>query len=413
MKLGFYTLGCKLNQAETSELKEKLAKDGFEIINNPKQADIVILAACGVTAGASQRTRQMIRAFKKQGAKIFVIGCLENKIPEVDFYSQDLYTALKSLRAIAKQSKASMGSPRFARDDSKVRAFVKIQTGCDFKCAFCLTRQLRGQSHSVDPQIIIEQIRQKMKHGAKEIVLTGINIGLYQSAEDFVRPHEILRTSKQIILLPNLVKMIFNQIRIKRLRFGSIDPRLVTNEFIKLFKNKRLCPHLHLSIQSGSDKILKTMRRNYTAEKCLEIIEKFHRLNPLFSFSADIIVGFPDETEKDFQKTCDFVHKAKLVKTHIFPFSARSGTEAAALPNQISTKIKKERSEALEEIAKISREQYLQSLIGKKRPALIEGKRRDLWEGYTPEFIRTGIKSKENLKGKIKNIVITKEKILP
>lgn len=404
MKISYYTLGCRLNQAEVEEVLEKLEKESLNLnfISNPKKADLVILGACAVTENASQRTRQMIRAFKKSGAKVFVLGCLENILPEVDYYAANLNSLLKEIEKLLRTSQErkrqerntkELSSPKLLpKSKQKVRAFVKIQTGCSFQCSFCYSRFFRGPSFSLPPSEIIQKINEKINRGAKEIVLTGMNLGLYSASG---------------LKLKDLIAQILAKTEVKRLRLSSMHPALVTKDLLSLFHSPRLCPHLHLSVQSGSNRILRLMKRNYTIGHCQKIIQEARKINPYFSFSADFIVGFPGETEKDFLATCHFLKEAKLVRAHIFPFSPRFGTKAFSLPKQVEAKTKKERVKILGEIAKESFKDYIGLLYGQKRPVLFEGKRNGFWEGYTPEFLRIKIKSRKNLKGEILDCLIS------
>jgi len=236
------------------------------------------------------------------------------------------------------------------------------------------------------------------KQGYKEVTLTGVNIAQYKNKK-------LKEKNKN---LSDLLKLILKQTKIERIRLGSLDPRLITDELLELYakNSERLLPHFHLSLQSGSNKILKTMGRGYTTEKYFKIIKKARKKNQLFSFTTDIIVGFPGESQEDFFQTCEFVKKCEFTKVHIFPYSRRPGTPAATMLNQVQDSIKKERIKKLTKIVEEIAKKFAQKFIGIERPVLFENKKNKYWEGFTPEYVRVMNKSKENLQNKIKKIKI-------
>jgi len=313
---------------------------------------------------------------------------------------------------------------RFRSNDEseeRTRKFIKIQTGCNFNCAYCLIPSFRGRAQSIAPQFIIKKIKEAVDEGYKEVVLTGVNICQYRFNNNTD--------------LNDLLEIILKKTKIQRIRLGSLDPRLISDKLIKLYTNEltnpllnpppreenntpplrgvrgvlaknqiRLLPHWHLSLQSGSNTVLKRMNRNYTAKKYLDIIKKLRSVYSLFSFTTDIIVGFPGETETEFKETCEFVKQAEFAKVHIFPFSARPGTLAATMKEQVQDKIKTARAKKLTKIADDVAKKYADQFKGLTRPVLIEQKTtKDWWEGYTPEYLRARIKSDENLENRIVN----------
>lgn len=394
MKISFFTLGCKLNQAETDELQKNLKKQGHVVVSYDSREDICIVRGCGVTCSASQKTRNIIHHAKRRGAYVVAVGCVEDtELAEIDFVA-------KSNKKITEHLKSKFGTNISGADEtnelSKTRALVKIQTGCNFSCAYCLIPSFRGKSNSLPAEKTLTKINQAVKAGYKEITLTGVNICQY--------------THKNNITLVDLLEMILKQTKIQRIRLGSLDPRLISNKLIELYQSQlkiRLLPHWHLSLQSGSDTVLKRMKRNYTAKKYYEITKKLRQTYPLFSFTTDIIIGFPGETEKEFAETCKFVKKIGFAKVHIFPFSPRPGTQAIKLPNQIDDKIKKERVKKLTKIATETAKKYEKQFIGLSRSVLFEHQTKPGWcEGYTPEYLKVKIKSHRNLYNQIKKIKI-------
>lgn len=382
MKFFIKTFGCRTNIAESEELAEKL-KENFCLAKNPQTADFIIIRSCAVTAGAEAGVRRAISKFKRMGKKIFILGCyLAKKIPTDSFFRSDA----ELLKFLKKQFPGQKNNEKEQYPLSRVRAFIKIQSGCDFDCAFCVTKILRGKSKTEPEKNIIGRVRTAKLSGAKEIVLTGTNILLYKN-------------------LPGLIKKILHQTTIPRIRFGSIDPRLVTDEFIVMFKNPRLMPHLHLSIQSGSPDVLKSMHRPIDIKKIEQITKKLRQINPLFNFSADIIVGYPTETENDFKKTLELAKKLQLSKIHYFPYSARPKTPAEKLKEHrtqtISARLAKIKKldEALQTAAK-------KRLAGKKLTILFEYNKNNLYYGYAPNFIRIKKASGKNLTNKLADIII-------
>jgi threonylcarbamoyladenosine tRNA methylthiotransferase MtaB len=384
MKISFYTLGCKLNQAESDELKEKLLAKQYEIVDFASDEDISIIRACAVTHGASQRTRQIIRQIKRKKSYVIATGCLENKeLVEIDFIAKDNQEILKHLE---NNFKTETKTTTKSADKDYVRKFIKIQNGCNFNCSYCVIPSYRGKNTSIEAEKIIKKIKDLEKKSYQEIVLTGVNICQYKYKN---------------LNLTKLLKKILKETKIKRVRLGSLDPRLIDDDFINIFKNKKMMPHIHLSLQSGSDEILKKMNRHYRAKKYLNIINKFKKINKYFSFTTDIIVGFPSETEKDFLDSCKIIEKVCFSKVHLFPFSPRPKTPAEKMTEQIKDNIKKERMQKITKVANLAQEKYLKKMKNKSREILIEGKRRDYFEGYSPEFIRIKIKSDKDLKNQI------------
>ncbi len=396
MKISISTFGCKLNQAESDELKKTLTKLGLFIVPAQTNEEIAVIRGCAVTCGASRSTREMIRRLKKNGAYIIATGCLENNnLPEIDLIAKNNEEAVKEIIALNKESAHETEKNLHATTD-RTRAFIKIQNGCNFNCAYCIIPSFRGKARSVPSEKILEKILEVEKDGYQEIVLTGVNICQYRQDK---------------MDLTGLLKYILKNTSIPRLRLGSLDPRLITPDLIKLYNSDepRLMPHWHLSLQSGSDEILSKMNRFYTTKKYLLILQKLKKHYPFFSFTTDIIVGFPGETEKDFQATCSFVKQAGFSKVHIFPYSVRPGTAAEKFTNQVQAKIKTERAKFLNRICTEAAADYNKKIIGLIRPILMESKRYGFYTGYTPEYILIKYKSQRSLKNKIINLKLETE----
>lgn len=403
MKISFVTLGCKLNQAETDELKNMLKPAGGMPVLFSSGEDICIIRACAVTYGASQTTREFVRRAKKNGAYVILCGCSENKdLKEIDFVGKNNDEVIKHILNMPNK-RTEIIRCRPSQNDKQIdrtRKFIKIQTGCNFNCAYCIIPRFRGLTQSVPADEVIKKISLAVKNNYNEIILTGVNICLYQDKN---------------LDLVQLLKKILKKTKIKRLRLGSLDPRLITPDLIKLYTNKklakRLMPHWHLSLQSGSDKILKLMNRDYTNAQYLAIVKKIQAKNPLFSFTTDIIVGFPSETKQDFAKSGEIIKKVGFSKAHIFPYSVRPGTTAEKISNRVQDKIIFERAKKLRALAARVGRNFAQKFIGQTAPVLFEHKKTAFWRGYTPQYLPIKIKSYQNLTNKIIHIKLNQKNL--
>lgn len=386
MKLSIATLGCKLNQAESDEIKNQLKNMGYVFVPFSSPADVAIVRACAVTAAASQSARELIRQAKRRGSFVVASGCLENSdLPEIDYLAQTPRDILEKIGELAVDHPPA-GEADIAMPDDRTRTMIKIQNGCNFNCAYCAIPSYRGKAVSESPAKIIAKIEAAENDGANEITLTGVNICQYKY---------------KTMGLAELIKQILEKTKIRRIRLGSFDPRLINQDLMSIFKNPRLMPHWHLSLQSGSDVILKRMRRGYTARQYTNIVSKMRHLNPLFSFTTDIIVGFPGETENDFTQTMNFVKKIGFSKVHVFPYSKRPDTPAFAMCNQVQDKIKTERVKKLILLSEAVGKEYRAKLKGKVRPILFESQKNGFWYGFSPEYVRSKCKSVKNLKNTI------------
>ena len=357
------TLGCRLNQAESKEIMEALCKKGFLFDeNNP---ELIIINSCAVTIKADKESRQAVRQFKRKfpEVQIALMGCSDFKIEEVDIYLQDKERALQELLKYFPEETIRGTAQEVITE--RTRENIKIQTGCNNACTYCVTRLRRGKPVSREPKKIIQQINQKVEAGAKEVVITGVNIGQHQD-------------------LTELLEQILAQTEIRRVRLSSIDPEYVYKhqQFFKLFKNSRMCQHLHLSLQSGSDTVLKRMNRKYLTQEYLEITKKYYQTYPNFGFTTDVIVGFPGETEKEFKQTCEFVKACGFFKIHIFRYSPRPETPAASMPDQVDEKIKHQRAQELEKINQELKKDFQEKMLDKELEVLFEVEKDGDWIGH-------------------------------
>lgn len=396
--MNFYiiTFGCKLNQAESEMISADLFSQGFCSTDDLPSADIIIINSCAVTLKAVRDVRQFINRAKRENAKarIFLTGCVaEDEIVKlVDFYisNKDKDNIVEYINS--KLSRSNM-LPKNKEDIILLgeRQFTKIQSGCNNFCSYCIVPFTRGLPISLPPEKIISNIRNIERQGHKEVVLTGVNIGLYDY-EGFS--------------LLDLLKLILKKTTVERIRLGSLWPTHITDNFIDLYAHEsRLCPHFHLSIQSGSNSVLEKMNRNYTREEVFTVIDKCRKKIKDINFTADIIVGFPGESDDDFQDSCNLIERVGFSKLHIFRYSVRPGTSAEKMKNKIGEQAKKERSQKLLQISDKSARNIKKKYLNKKLPVLWEGTSSGWVYGFTDNYLRVKkkLKESENLRGKIEN----------
>ena len=382
MKIAILTLGCKVNQYESDALIFELENRGFETTNKLEEADAYIINTCAVTNEAEKKSRQMIERARKfnKDAKIYIMGCASQNRP-VQFEGHGVTmlfgTASKKklLDELEKEGQHIYDLPKEYEDDllakqTLTRAYIKIQDGCDKFCTYCVIPYLRGRSRSRSIDSIVAEV-EKLPETVKEIVLVGIDVA------DFKVKGEMGLG----VLLERLDGFG------KRLRLSSMEDNIITEEFMQTLAGlKNFCPHFHLSLQSGCDNVLKKMNRKYTTaefEKSIKLIRKYF---PLAGVTTDIIVGFPTETEEDFEETLAFVERVKFAQLHIFPYSKRDGTAASKLYKDLSGEIKSDRLKRLKTLGKKLKEEFIfQNKMGE---VLIEERNGDFFEGYTKNYIK-------------------------
>ena len=381
-KISFITLGCKVNQYETDYMAQSLLDNGYLRTDLTADTDFVIINSCTVTNEADRKTRQMIRRAKRTApdAKIIVTGCLsqvspELILPEVDYQAgnrakTNMPQILESLENAETKAPPVFKKPDaywlrkkelnmvLKRPGNQTRQYLMVQEGCDRGCTYCKIFHARGTTlNSKAPETVIKEIKDLLARGVQEIVLTGINLGKYQYGQD------------------NLADLIRKIDRIKdsfRIRLSSLDPDHVDAAIVETLKSDKVCPHLHLSIQSGSDSVLSRMNRGYTRSTVLKAVERLRRLNPLFSISCDIITGFPGETLQDFNETITLLEEIEPLKTHIFRYSPKKSTPAANYEHQINGKEKKRRAAQLRNTTLQISKRVRKSHIAGKRSIIVE-----------------------------------------
>jgi threonylcarbamoyladenosine tRNA methylthiotransferase MtaB len=393
--IAFETLGCKLNQAETEELAAEFKAAGCRLSPTCKGADLYILNTCTVTHVADRKARQSIRLARRLNpqARIIVTGCYAERaaaelstIEGVDLVvsNQQKDRLIEVLRSAGYLNTANTAGRETLHN--RTRSFIRAQDGCNNFCAYCIVPLVRGREKSWSPQQVIDQIRQRTEAGYREVVLTGTEIGRYNSDG---------------LDICGLIKRILKETTISRLRLSSLQPEEITPELVDLWSDQRLCPHFHVSLQSGSDSVLQRMNRHYTTRTYQEKIEMLRSRVPDVAVTTDVIVGFPGETEAEFAESYDFCKKMQFSRLHIFTFSVREGTAAADMPDQISPQAKRERSHKMLKLATDSLKEFNSRFIGRTMDVLFERPSGGSYTGLTGNYIKVYAGSREDLTNRI------------
>lgn len=418
ISVGFYTLGCKVSQYETEAIAEEFERRGYAIRDFSDKNDVYVINTCTVTAEADRKSRQIIRRAKKKNpdAKIIVCGCYTQRSPEevlnIDAADAVIGSAGKmkapdiaerllggesKINAVTDITKEPFEDMTISRGP-RTRVYVKIEDGCESKCTYCAIPSARGNVRSKPRESVISEVEALSKGGATEIVLTGIETGSYGA--DFSNGYR----------LKDLIRELDERKSAGLIRLGSLAPELIGADFVDTVKDLNiLAPHFHLSIQSGANNVLRKMKRRYSREMALENIKRIRDAIPEATFTTDVMVGFPGETEADFLDTVSFIKEVKFLDAHVFAYSKRKNTPAEAYPDQISEDIKKQRSEALIEIVKNVRDEVLSKIVakGKPLPCIFEERRADGWYAHASNFAEVIVDSEENLHGTQLSVIPT------
>jgi len=419
--VAFYTLGCKVNQYETNAMEQQFIQNNYKIVDNTEKADIYVINTCTVTNMADRKSRQMLRRVKEinQSAVIVVCGCYAQvakteleQIPEVDIILgineknkivqivEEYLASKNNIIEVADVSKQKefldFGDVTYTE---KNRAVIKVQDGCNMFCSYCLIPYARGRIRSRKIENVVSEIEKIAKQGIKEVVITGIHVASY--GKDF---------DNENIRLINLLEEINKIEGIERIRLSSLEPTIVDEEFAqRLSKLEKICDHFHLSLQSGCDATLKRMNRKYTTARYKEATEILRKYYPSANFTTDVIVGFPGETDEEFNQTYQFLKEIGFYKMHIFKYSPRKGTVAEKLPNQVDGNIKEERSRKLIELSNNMQNEKNSQYIGKTVKVLFEEYENGYYKGHTTNYMVVKVPEKEQdgFIDNIKDIEIT------
>ena len=416
-KVAFYTLGCKLNFSETSTIARDFVKYGFEKVKFDSAADFYVINTCSVTENADKEAKKLIRKAKRisPDSKIAVIGCFAQLQPDsiaklngVDIVlgANDKFDLIKYLN----ETKVEMSTKVIRSDidevnsfkpsysmDERTRSYLKVQDGCDYTCSFCTIPLARGKSRSGTISDTIKAAKDIAKSGNKEIVLTGVNIGDFGKGND-----------ESFI---DLIKELDSINEINRIRISSIEPNLLTDEIIEFCNfSKKFMPHFHIPLQSGSDKILKAMRRRYDKKVYQNRIKKIKDINQDTCIGVDVIVGFPGESDEDFLETYNFLMDLDITYLHVFSYSERADTYAIKLDEKVSKSDKAKRSKMLHILSEKKKHSFYNNFINKKRPILFEGLKNGFLVGHSDNYIKTLVKIPVTFNNKIVDINLMENK---
>ena len=420
-KVALHNLGCKVNAYETEAMQEMLEHAGYEIVPFQEGADIYVINTCTVTNIADRKSRQMLHRARKMNPDAVVVaaGCYvqaqaEKQVidPCIDIVlgnnkKQDLLTALQAyeeahgdLREVIDINHTKeYENLHLTKQGEHTRAYIKVQDGCNQFCSYCIIPYARGRGRSRAKEDVVAEVTDLAKNGYQEVVLTGIHLSSY--GIDFENEDNLL----------SLIRAVHEIEGIKRIRLGSLEPRIITEEFVQAIAAlPKMCPHFHLSLQSGCNETLKRMNRRYTSEEFYEKCEILRKYFEKPALTTDVIVGFPQETEEEFETTYEFLKKICFYETHIFKYSKREGTKAAVMQGQIPEQIKAKRSARLIELGEKNRRAYEESFLGKTVEVLVEEKSdvngKEMWTGHTKEYMKIALESEKNLQNCILNVQI-------
>jgi threonylcarbamoyladenosine tRNA methylthiotransferase MtaB len=415
-RVALHTLGCKLNAAETATIGRQFRERGFQVVDIDEPADVCVINTCSVTERADRECRQIVRRALRHSpnAYVAVVGCYSQLQPHeiaaiegVDLilgakekfnlfqHTNDFRKTPRPKIAVApiQDSGTFVGASSVDVSD-RTRAFLKIQDGCDYQCSFCTIPLARGESRSVSVYEIVRQAEEIVRLGYHEIVLTGVNVGDYGRKLGA----NLLSLLRELVKLPGL----------QRIRISSIEPNLLTDELLDFWlAEERLCKHFHIPLQSGTDDILKQMRRRYRTEWYANRVERIKSVYPEACIGADVIAGFPGETNELFECTYRFLNELPVSYLHVFPYSERPNTQAALLPNHIEPRVKYERSERLRILSLKKRRVFYESFVGKIVNVLFESESEGVQTGLTGEYVRVNVRAHRNLTKSLLPVLIT------
>ena len=415
MKITFYTLGCKVNQYDTEVMRERFRENGCITAAEDEKADIIIVNSCTVTAESDRKTRQTVRRCRRENPDSIIVltGCMAQAFPQdaaslteadivtgntdIDKIITLVETFIKNKQRIVDVTPHPDGEPYYTpaatNFPERTRAYMKIEDGCDRFCTYCIIPTSRGRVRSRALEHVKSEALAFAQKGFSEIVLVGINLSAYGKNEDFN--------------LCDAVDAVCEIEGIERVRLGSLEPDHITDEMLERFAAQpKFCPQFHLSLQSGCDRTLKRMNRHYDSAFYYDLVTRIRRMFPDAAITTDIMVGFAGETDDEFEESLAFAQKVGFAKAHVFMYSRREGTIAAALKSQVNSAVKQERSKRMIALTTKTEQEFLNSLCGQTLPVLFETIVDGAWEGYTANYSRVLVHSNEQLSGKIRAVKI-------
>jgi len=402
MKVAFYTLGCKLNQAETESLANRFSKAGFQLVTPGEGADIYIANTCTVTHIADRKSRHWLRLARRRNPQALIIatGCYAQRNRQELAQLADLVVDNEEKEhLLALTQTLSLGGRGLGEGETKqsqmlavtvrTRSLLKIQDGCHSPCTYCIVPKVRPHAYSLPASQIIDEVEQKVALGYKEVVLTGTKVGSYRDGSTDLR---------------DLVQRILTNTGIERLRLSSLQPSEISSEFLALWQDERLCWHFHLALQSGSETVLQRMKRSYSLDQYQRTVNLIKEMIPEVAVTTDIMVGFPGESDEEFEQSYSFCQQAGFANIHVFPFSPRPETAAAGMPEQIKDKVKAERNQRMLGLSQSCRRSFCEQFLGQTMPVLWEKETSPgsgIYSGLTSNYIRVFTHSEKSLNNEI------------
>lgn len=415
-KIGTFTLGCKVNQYDTEAVVEQFKASGYEEVAFDEVADVYIVNTCTVTHLSDRKCRQMLRKTKKLNPHSILVamGCyaqasgekIKEDVPEVDliigtnkrseilklveaYHHQETYNYVSNIMDVEEFEELQISSM-----GEHTRVYLKIQEGCNNYCTYCIIPYVRGKIRSRKLENVVQEAQRLVEAGFKEIILTGIHVLAYG------------RDLGNVTLL-DAIKKVHDLEGIERIRLSSIEPVVLTDEFLEAITTlPKLCHHFHLSLQSGSESVLRRMNRKYTAQEYKESVQRLRKVWEDVAITTDIIVGFPGETEEEFQETVEFVQEVGFAQVHLFPYSKREGTVAAKMKNQVESAIKDERMKVLKQVTLKNQDAFLDTHIGKEVEVLFEKSEAGMAHGYTSNYMKVQVNTMLNLENTVARVYI-------
>ncbi|HUW46306.1 MAG TPA: tRNA (N(6)-L-threonylcarbamoyladenosine(37)-C(2))-methylthiotransferase MtaB [Dehalococcoidia bacterium] len=400
--MAFYTLGCKLNQAETESLANRFSKAGFQLVSPVDGADIYIANTCTVTHIADRKSRHWLRLARRRNPQALIIatGCYAQRNRQelarladliVDNKEKEHLLALTQTLSLEgrEPGDSEAKQPQMPPATVRTRSLIKIQDGCHSPCTYCIVPKVRPREYSLPASQIIDEVKQKVAFGYKEVVLTGTKVGSYRDGSTDLR---------------DLVQRILGDTGIERLRLSSLQPSEISSEFLALWQDERLCRHFHLALQSGSETVLQRMRRSYSLDQYQRTVNLIKEMIPEVAITTDIMVGFPGESDEEFEQSYSFCQQAGFANIHVFPFSSRPETSAAGMPEQIKDEVKRERNQRMLELSRSSRRSFCEQFLGQTMPVLWEKETSPgsgIYSGLTGNYIRVFAHSEKPLDNEI------------
>lgn len=405
VKVALDSLGCKLNQAETELLARRLARAGYKLVASGAKTDIYILNTCTVTHIADRKARHLLRRAHRRSPEALVVatGCYAERALEelkgVEGVNLVLGNGDKWRLEQLLAETGLRGEPTYGQEglpgrheNFRTRAFIKVQDGCTQPCAYCIVPLVRGRELSLPAEKIISEVKEHVARGYREVVLTGVRVGAY---------------GDNGVGLAGLLERILKETGVERLRLSSLQPQEISRELLGLFGDGRLCPHFHLCLQSGSGSVLRRMKRGYSIGDYEETVSLIRAGVPDVTITTDVMVGFPGETDEEFEESLDFCRRLEFARIHVFAYSRRGETPAARLPNQVGDRVKRERSQRMLKLAEESASGFRRPFLGRTIPVLFEQRARGVWSGLTANYIKVYSRSGGDLANKLVPVALT------